>query len=104
MTPQSPKPSMHDVMAGLFKPNDIDLAAGIKGGFGTTINIINGGVECGGATENKKASNRGDFFKEFLDVLGLDPSKEENLGCANQHQFPEGSAGNIKGYFIKSAE
>lgn len=54
MTPQSPKPSMHDVVSGFFEPNDKDKAAGIKGGFGSTINIINGGIECGGGT-NKKA-------------------------------------------------
>lgn len=46
-TPQSPKPSMHDVVAGFWKPNSNDLAAGITSGFGATINIINGGVECG---------------------------------------------------------
>ena len=73
---------MHDVMCGLFEPNEIDIEFGIRGGFGSTINIINGGVECGGDVENKKASNRGDYFKEFLAVLGLDPDLEENLGCA----------------------
>lgn len=103
MTPQSPKPSMHDVMCGLFKPNEIDENFGIKGGFGTTINIINGGVECGGSTENKKASNRGDYFQEFLNVLGLDPSKETNLGCAGEKKFPDGSAGDLDGYFVKGA-
>jgi len=25
MTPQDPKPSMHDVMTGFFVPNDIDI-------------------------------------------------------------------------------
>ena len=92
---------MHDVMSGLFKPNKIDEASGIKGGFGSTINIINGGVECGGGSENKKASNRGDYFKEFLNVFGLDPNKEKNLGCAGEKRFPDGSVGDLDGYFVK---
>ena len=47
MTPQSPKPSMHDVMTGYFTPNAYDLSINIQDGFGTTIHIINGGLECG---------------------------------------------------------
>lgn len=47
MTPQDPKPSMHDVMTGFFEPNEADLEGGMTATFGTTINIINGGIECG---------------------------------------------------------
>lgn len=36
MTAQSPKPSMHDAVMGR-----------VPGGFAATINIINGGIECG---------------------------------------------------------
>lgn len=67
MTPQNPKPSMHDVMTGLYTPNTVDTQAGIKGGFGSTINIINGGVECGkGGAEHVKATARGNYFIKFL--------------------------------------
>jgi len=52
MTPQSPKPSMHDVATGYFTPNSYDTSAGIKGGFGSTIDIINGGIECGSGSAN----------------------------------------------------
>jgi hypothetical protein len=45
MTPQSPKPSMHDIVTGYFIPNDLDIAAGIKGGFGSTTNALS--TECG---------------------------------------------------------
>jgi len=38
---------MHDVVVGHFKPNSYDLKSNIEDGFGTTINIINGGIECG---------------------------------------------------------
>jgi chitinase len=47
MTPQSPKPSMHEVATGFWKPNTKDGKADIDFGFGATINIINGGLECG---------------------------------------------------------
>lgn len=94
MTPQSPKPSMHDVVTGLFTPNQKDLDAGIKGGFGSTINIINGGIECGGlGTENKKAENRGKYYKEFLTAFGINANSEQHLGCANEKSFPSGSTG-----------
>jgi len=43
MTPQSPKPSIHDVASGFMVPTDADKAAGITAGFGATTNIINGG-------------------------------------------------------------
>ena len=46
MTPQDPKPSMHDVMTGFFVPKEKDIENGIGADFGTTINIINGAVEC----------------------------------------------------------
>ena len=47
MTPQDPKPSMHDVMTGFFEPNDKDDQVNITATFGTTTNIINGVLECG---------------------------------------------------------
>ena len=38
---------MHDVVVGNFEANEIDVKGNIEAGFGTTINIINGGIECG---------------------------------------------------------
>lgn len=52
MTPQNPKPSMHDVMTGDWEPNDADTAAHLTAGFGALINIINGGLECRSTTES----------------------------------------------------
>ena len=43
MTPQSPKPSIHDVATGFMVPTSADVNAGFHSGFGTTTNIINGG-------------------------------------------------------------
>ena len=47
MTPQLPKPSCHDVMTGNWIPNAEDIAENRLPGFGTTINVINGGLEAG---------------------------------------------------------
>ena len=59
VSPQPPKPSMLHVIDGTWVPNTADRRNGINPGFGATINIINGGIECnkpGG--ETKQASNR----------------------------------------------
>lgn len=39
---------MHDIVTEFWVPNSHDKSAGISKGFGATINVINGGVECGG--------------------------------------------------------
>jgi len=61
MTPQSPKPSMHDVVTKFYQPNDVDENNGIQGTFGTTTNILNGGVECNNG-HNLKAEQRGEYY------------------------------------------
>lgn len=72
MTAQSPKPSAHDVMAGQWQPSADDMAKGRAPGFGMTINIINGGLECGQPT-NAKVEDRVGFYKRFTDMLAVDP-------------------------------
>jgi len=47
MTPVSPKPSMHDIIAGFWQPNSFDVANGFTLGFGATINVFVGVEECG---------------------------------------------------------
>ncbi|TVU48485.1 hypothetical protein EJB05_08123, partial [Eragrostis curvula] len=42
MTPQSPKPSCHDVMTNNWTPSADDRSAGRLSGYGETTNIING--------------------------------------------------------------
>ena len=98
MSPQSPKPSMHDVMTGFMVPTEADKQAGITATFGTTINIINGGKECG--SESAQAANRIKYYKGFLDYFDLDLDREEGLSCVDQHQFPsQGGYGNAPAYF-----
>ena len=47
MTPNSPNPSVHDVVIGRWEPNSSDNEAGITRSFGTSINILYGSDECG---------------------------------------------------------
>merc|ERR1712039_396676 len=44
MTPQSPKPSCHEAMTGLWQPTAADSSARRVPGYGMTTNIINGGL------------------------------------------------------------
>ena len=69
MTPQTPKPSMHDVMTGFFEPNAADTTAKLGANFGTTTNIINGGLECGNGSS--KAVSRGEYYLKWLEFFGL---------------------------------
>lgn len=75
MKPQPPKPSCHDVMTGIWKPTPEDLKKGRIPGFGMTINIINGGLECNTDKEHYK-NNREDrigFFRLFCKKAGVYP-------------------------------
>jgi basic endochitinase B len=85
MTPQTHKPSAHDVMTGKWQPNAADKAAGRVPGFGMTINIVNGEVECGKGN-NSGMSDRIGFYQHFLQMLGVN---DPNCAC---------SCGNMKPY------
>merc|ERR1712183_405815 len=101
-TPQSPKPSMLHVIDGTWVPNGEDRRNGIKSGFGATINIINGGVECNtkDGRESKQARNRIEYYKQFARYFSVDYRNEE-LGCAKQQQFSAGGAGALPIYWDK---
>ena len=108
-TPQPPKPSMLHVIDGTWQPNAQvsqgegssvlcadprrvqDQLDGIRPGFGATINIINGGVECNtrDGRESRQARTRAEYYKQFAWYLYVDYEQEE-LGCANQKQFSAG--------------
>ena len=46
---------MHDIATGFFTPNAADIEGNILADFGTTINIINGSLECGPSNKDEKA-------------------------------------------------
>lgn len=84
MTPQSPKPSSHDVIIGAWTPSSDDIAANRLSGYGVITNIINGGLECGKGT-NPKITDRIGFYKRYCDIFQV--SYGSNLGCENQKPF-----------------
>jgi chitinase len=71
------EPSCHDVMVGNWTPSSTDVADGREPGFGETINIINGGIECG--QPNTAASNRINYYENFCSQLNVSPGS--NLDC-----------------------
>ncbi|KAK6240657.1 hypothetical protein SCA6_006046 [Theobroma cacao] len=87
MTPQSPKPSCHDVIIGAWSPSGSDQAAGRVPGFGLITNIINGGLECGQGW-NAKVEDRIGFYKRYCDTLGV--GYGNNLDCYNQRSYNNG--------------
>jgi hypothetical protein len=79
MTPQTLKPSAHDVMIGKWQPNSADKAAGRTPGFGMTINIINGQVECNKGEKMSGMNDRIGFYRYFLNKLGV---SDPNCACS----------------------
>lgn len=78
-------PSIHNVIIGKYKRTRADKAANRQVGFGYTINIINGGIECGKETATPQAANRVKYFQEFCQKLRVSPGR--NLDCTNQKSF-----------------
>lgn len=83
MTPSGSIPSIHDVIIGKWKPSKADREAGRKPGFGLTIDIINGGLECGKVTP--QAQNRVKYYKQFCKELRV--STGPNLSCASMQPW-----------------
>ncbi len=87
MTPQGRKPSCHDVMVGNWEPTVEDISAGrATSKFGMTINIINGGVECGANNEgNIRALGRKGHYEYFCDYFKITP--ENNCTCHQMNPY-----------------
>ncbi|SDF06649.1 Chitinase class I [Mucilaginibacter pineti] len=80
MTPETHKPSAHDVMTGKWQPNAVDKAHGrTTPGFGMTINIVNGDVECNKGEDNYGMNDRIGFYQFFLKKLGV---TDANCACS----------------------
>ena len=79
MTPQTAKPSAHDVMIGKWQPNTADKTANRAPGFGMTINIINGEVECDKGENIFSMTDRIGFYQHFLKSFGVD---DVNCACS----------------------
>jgi len=79
MTPQTHKPSAHNVMIGKWQPTATDKAKGRTPGFGMTINIINGAVECNQGENVYSMNDRIGYYKYFLGKLGI---TDPNCACS----------------------
>jgi hypothetical protein len=85
MTPQFPKPSCHDIIIGKWTPTSGDIQKGRLPGFGATVNVINGGVECGSGADIPKTWYRYQYYKYFCTYLKVSPG--ENISCTSQKPF-----------------
>ena len=99
MTPQAPKPSMHDVVTRFWVPNCTDLQSKNYWGFGSTINIVNGAMECG--FSSAQAANRVEYYKKLMEYFGVPLSGDEVLDCLASNQFNSGGSGSLKAYWYQ---
>jgi hypothetical protein len=94
MTPQHPNPSAHSVMVGEWIPKKEDLDNFLAPGFGLTINILNGAVECGHG-DDTRADDRISHYKKFVSqIKKTDPGN--NLDCGLQKALPTGFTAVLK--------
>jgi hypothetical protein len=81
------EPSCHAVMAGKWQPDAEDLQLGRRPGFGMTINIINGNVEC--HTQSPAArEDREDRIGHYRYFAGLlQVPMEKDCDCAGMKPY-----------------
>ena len=79
MTPQTYKPSAHDVMTGKWQPNADDHKKNRTPGFGMTINIVNGALECNKGEHQENMLERIGYYRYFLSKLG---ASDPNCACS----------------------
>lgn len=88
LTPQPPKPAMLHVIDRTWAPSTREVAGGIGYGFGTTINIINGGLECGAGNENnQQAINRVMYWQELIAHFNIHLQSDEINTCFQQTPY-----------------
>ena len=104
MTPRSPMPSMHEIAAGFFQPNEHDELSQIFPAFGATTNVYNGNKECNVefGTESDAAYHRAQIYLDLLNFFNLHP--EYHLGCSKMGPFPEEGAASHAQYFTKGVK
>ncbi|WP_431004183.1 glycoside hydrolase family 19 protein [Tenacibaculum sp. TC6] len=92
MTPQYPKPSAHNVMTNKWVPNDLDVTKNRVPGLGMTVNIINGGVECGQGTEKPQVVDRIGYYERYAAVYGIGTDMDgvhdlSDCGCKDMSKY-----------------
>lgn len=76
-------PNIHSVITGNWTPTTEDTNANRYPGFGVTIVVINGGLECN--QESAAANNRVNYYLQFCNQLGVDPGSY--IDCKNMRPF-----------------
>lgn len=88
LTPQAPKPAMLHVIDKTWTPSQREIEAGIGYGFGTTINIINGGIECGEQNKEKgQPVNRIRYWQGLSDHYQIPLEADEKDTCWQQTPY-----------------
>ncbi|MGP8306358.1 chitinase [Vibrio sp. YIC-376] len=88
LTPQAPKPAMLHVIDRSWAPSQREIDAGIGYGFGTTINIINGGVECGAHNKDKgQPVNRIRYWEGLSSHYQIPIEADEKNTCWQQTDY-----------------
>jgi len=84
ITPQYPKPSCHDIISNTWSPSIKDIAGGRAPGFGSVVNVINGGIECGKEPLAGTKFRYGfyEFFCKYFQV-----SAGDHAECSSQKPF-----------------
>jgi chitodextrinase len=97
LTPQAPKPAMLHVIDRTWEPSQRETEAGIGYGFGTTINIINGGIECGEQNRYKgQPVNRIRYWEGLSDHYQIIRASDETNTCWQQTPFGSLSLNNAE--------
>ncbi|MFC3032749.1 chitinase [Pseudoalteromonas fenneropenaei] len=88
LTPQAPKPAMLHVIDRTWTPSQRELDANIGYGFGTTINIINGGIECGSQNRDKgQPVNRIRYWQGLANYYNIPIETDEEDTCWQQTPY-----------------
>jgi len=79
MTPQSPKPSMHDIVLGCWTPPSTSSLK-LNKRFAWTTKVINGAQECSDdrAEDDNRHETRFSYFKKWAEYFGLTNTYNEN--------------------------
>lgn len=85
MTPQSPKPSMHDIVLGCWAPSS-SSSLKLNERFAWTTKVINGAQECSAsrASDDTRHESRFNYFKKWAEHFGLTdtyPTEFEFTDC-----------------------
>jgi chitinase len=87
MRAENTEPSCHAVMTGQWQPNANDRRLGRRPGFGMTINIINGNVECNSQAPagRREREDRIGHYRYFAGLLQA--PVEKDCDCAGMAAY-----------------